>query len=67
MEAATADGPLVRLLTDSEFQAGGRQLVDIMYLRGQAHVYQYIFSYVGTKTNTQEWYGVSRPELGKGG
>jgi hypothetical protein len=39
-------------------------MADIMFIRGQGNVYQYIFSYIGTRTNTEEWFGVSRPELG---
>jgi len=62
---AAQDGALAGLLTDSLFQAGGRQLVDILFLRGQTRVYQYVFSYVGSVTNTQQWFGVSRPDLGQ--
>jgi hypothetical protein len=61
---AAQDGALAGLLTDSLFQAGGRQLADILFLRGQTRVYQYVFSYVGSVTNTQQWFGVSRPDLG---
>jgi Carboxylesterase family len=64
LAANQSDRSLVGLLTDSEFQAGGRQMADILSIRGQEHVYQYIFSYIGTRTNTEEWFGVSRPELG---
>jgi hypothetical protein len=62
---AAQDGALAALLTDSLFQAGGRQLADILFLRGQTRVYQYVFSYVGSVTNTQQWFGVSRPDLGQ--
>ncbi len=61
---AAQDGALAALLTDSLFQAGGRQLADILFLRGQTRVYQYVFAYVGSVTNTQQWFGVSRPDLG---
>jgi hypothetical protein len=62
---AARDAQLVGLLTDSLVQAGIRELVDILFLRGEAPVYQYIFSYVGSLSNTQQWFGVSRPDLGE--
>ena len=52
-------------------QAGGRRIIDLLreddtFVGSHAtkNLYQYIFSYVGSVTNTKIWFNLTRPELG---
>jgi carboxylesterase type B len=63
------DREVVELMTDNMYQAGGRRLLDLLrgreeYAGGGSRLYQYLFSYVGSVTNTKRWFNLTRPELG---
>ena len=61
------DRGLAELMTDNMYQAGGRQMLEVLLERNSQAgntFYQYLFSYIGSVTNTQTWFNVSRPDLG---
>ena len=50
-------------------KAGGRRIADILryndeYNNGEHQIYQYLFSYIGSVTNSDVWFNLGRPELG---
>ena len=59
------DGGMVELMTDNMYQAGGRRILDTLRRAGHGgRLHQYLFSYLGTVSNTREWFNLTRPELG---
>ena len=61
---ATVDNIMVELMTDNMYQAGGRALLEILQFGTSKNIYQYNFQYVGSNSNTINWFNISRPELG---
>ena len=64
------DKDMVELMTDNMYQAGGRRIADYLRQReeygpsGGHRLFQYIFSYVGSVTNSKLDFNLNRPELG---
>ena len=58
------DKTMVDLMTDNMYQSGGKAMLELLQFGQTENIYQYSFQYVGSKTNSMNWFNIDRPELG---